>query len=210
MFSVIDKILINLAQWLVRQVELYTSATRKEIFLSFFSLCFLIEIAFITTTTGYVVSVVCTYAYVFYRDLILPIEAIISVTINTSLYVAEYFVWIFSLNFWRHQMTLAKSVPNNEESLPQAILIRKKVRAICMLGFMSSLVILVYFLPTDGSWNVTDFLKIHLPLTCVHGYFACSSAVEYLLCTTTLPPGEKERRKQERELSNMVTQGTSG
>jgi hypothetical protein len=34
--------------------------------------------------------------------------------------------------------------------------------------------------------------------------FSCLVAVMYLLCTTSLPPGEKERHKREAEMYNSV------
>jgi hypothetical protein len=96
---------------------------------------------------------------------------------------------------------LAMKIEEKEKPgvLPACIVERAGLRKgfFCLLT-VHSVVIAVLNLLGEGVGNLISFLPV---------LFYCPMALEYLMCTTSLPPGEKDRKKQEREARNMAPEG---
>lgn len=80
--------------------------------------------------------------------------------------------------------------------LPKEIITRVRKRSMLLLVSVSNVVIFVFSQEKIG-WFLSLYLSFFLLL-----------CLEYLICTTSLPPGEKERKKQEREIKGMDLQHT--
>ena len=98
------------------------------------------------------------------------------------------------------EMTLVNAKKQNtSDALPVEIINNKNLRI--------SLLLIIPFaeLLSFGLFlNNKDPLMVTFPLVVESKIFYVFLCIEYLLCTTSLPPGEKERRRIEKEISSLV------
>lgn len=170
MFSTIDNPLINLFQWIIRQFELFTPITRKNI----------IDVNLI----------IIKWLLVGWAILLILFSILFpSSMLSYYLFACYPFWFIYSLT----KKTYERQVQNN--LLPQEILTRKDKRLICLICFL--------FFQLFNNWTIeTRFMVIPF----VSGFYFFLACVEYFLCTKPLPPGEKEKKKVEREIKNAKVQ----
>jgi hypothetical protein len=174
MFSTIDSRVIGGLQWFVRQLELYTFLTRRMVLM-----------ALLLVVMGLVVTRTCVGIQL--TGLMDPLGSWIAFGFFATL---PYFLSVYDL-------AKGKSVYG---FLPKEIVTRCFHR-----GMSAGLVFgtLLFYLGWRGFEirDQTDFLSYF----CVKIIFWESIVfwlVEYFLCTTSLPPGEKEKKKQERGMGN--------
>jgi hypothetical protein len=174
MFSTIDSRVIGGLQWFVRQLELYTFLTRRMVLM-----------ALLLVVMGLVVTRTCVGIQL--TGLMDPLGSWITFGFFATL---PHFLSVYGL-------AKGKSVYG---FLPKEIVTRYFSRAMSA-GLMVGT--LLFYL---GWWRFeirdqADFLMYF----CVKIIFWESIIfwlVEYFLCTTSLPPGEKEKKKQERGMGN--------
>lgn len=177
MFNTIDTGLIHGAQWFVRQLELFTTITKKE-------LCKKLIYCFFISGEVWGISLIL---------LGLTQISIIFFFIGPSVCFA-------CLTITKKLQALVKSQNETDIALPEEIITRKWKRTadVCILLFLVtpwSFLVLFY----------TDNTLIELIAIC--SFFiqeAISVVTEYILCTTSLPPGEKKRIKLERAMKHAV------
>lgn len=93
--------------------------------------------------------------------------------------------------------------------LPREIVSRKKERFnvffySTVIFFMSSAILILIFPILDKiSTNVNILLSL-FDLVFVFSFPFLAGCTEYLLCTVSLPPGEKQKRLEEKEMKNMI------
>lgn len=190
MFSTIDNYLIRLAQWVVRQIELYTPITRAavgDILLSFNSATILL----------------CFWAGVSHTSKAISLSSNSSVFWSTLWIANAFFVVSFLEILFHKRAARIIKTKQKDGSLPCEIWVRKKERFLCLL-FLSiffSFFVKLALLP-NNTISLEDFVLVVL----ISGDFL----LEYFFCTTSLPPGEKERKKVEREMRSMSLQKISG
>jgi hypothetical protein len=182
MFYIADSALINTAQWLVRQVELLTPVSHKNmnrglLFINlFFAIVFLLEI----------------------------IKGLIEGSIFPLFFI------FMSLNQKEvHKMLKEEEV--NETVLPKCIYERKFQRVCNLLTLFSFLFVVSMMFNKLQNLQVfqeikTDFIFVSSVFV---GSSFIIVVAEYFLCTMPLPPGEKERQKLEREMKKTAPQGAS-
>lgn len=172
MFKVLDQIdtaFIFCAQWVIRQIELFTSYTRNDI-----------------------------------GDIMLRIEKyylIPAFAVVLLFKIDEIFVFPFlflsikfakpNLSILKKRFEAQKKIQN--ETLPKEINECKPQR---LLGIIAN--IFFCFVTFKGVQSVVCQLMFL--------YFISFNLFEYFLCTTSLPPGEKRKREQEKETKNMLPQ----
>lgn len=184
MFSSIDNKLINLAQWIVRQIELFTNMTRDDFCKRLLRVNRSIHIA----------GVALVLILPMIENIVLSIMLLICFTLVSPYTVLKREV---------HRELLRTQ--QKTDVLPNEIYIRKEERRRVFILVVSE--ILLFFLvvlPKNRELSpilvfciimILDFLTL---------------SFEYLLCTTSLPPGEKERRMVKKEGGRMIPQATSG
>ncbi len=168
MLSYIDNKLIKGAQWMVRQFELYTSLTRRDLYY-FFQV-------YGSTMTGFTV--------------------LLAGTTNVFLLMGIYCSWLVSIKNENRRQT-------SSDILSSAILTRRFLRVVSFEATIFLFLIVTALLQCDPEM-VAEMSWFRIG----YGYWVLLSpmisitTLEYLLCTTSLPPGEKERRRQEKEMQN--------
>ena len=175
MLKEIDNELIHSAQWLVRRAELFTPITRKDI-ATFFLLVlkWLLVAYFLVAIMGFTVG-----------QYLLGVIGLLN-----------------SLIFSMIQIAMKKNLLKEQKAtLPSEIVTRSLPRK-CNLFIIIFLLPLFLLLIAPSVHN--DFWEIpgiaFTILACIVFTF---TILEYLLCTISLPPGEKKRREQEKEMKNM-------
>lgn len=190
MFSTIDNYLIHLAQWIVRQLELFTPITRKVIgdaLLSFHSATILL----------------CFWAGVSHASKAISLSSNSSVFWSTLWITNAFFVVSFVEILFHKRAARIIKTKQKDGSLPCEILVRKKERFLSLLFLYILFCFSVIFaLLPNNTISLEDFVFVVL----ISGDFL----LEYFFCTTSLPPGEKERKKVEREMRSMSLQKISG
>ena len=181
MFSYIDNKLINCFQWFVRQVELFTILTRKEMF---------------------------AFLFLLYRYVLVGIfsSALLLCMLEDSL--QDLPISIFGLFVAVRMYHLTKEGVRMFEQqqqagvLPISILLRKCIRTLLwMVGsLLSFLVFSVSLREVDSDLGILLYFFLGV-------WIVIKIVIEYLLCTTSLPPGGKEKREQEKEMRNAVLDG---
>lgn len=175
MFSYIDSRLISVAQWFIRQLELFFPITRENV---------------ITFTLNVTKWLIVVSALLSLLSAYFDIWGAIFTTIAYSFYQSHrLLVLVYSLQ------------KKSSNSLPQEIVTRKLMRKILVCGLIPSslplgIVILSHHAPFFWS-------AITLPMFLF--VFVLFIVSEYLLCTTSLPPGGKEKRKIEKELRSATS-----
>lgn len=182
MFNKIDNTLIVWAQWTVRQFELYTPIERKHLI-------------------GFFISVLrCT----------LIVWAVISVIMAVLIISPDIFivgaVGIFTnYGYFLSYKKLANKEPS-KDVLPEEIISRYIFRmAYCLISISSLLLLpLMYLLCISPQGDIllfTMFVMVFFANFCFYFF----NFLEYLFCTISLPPGEKQKRREEKETRNMIS-----
>jgi hypothetical protein len=184
MFSTIDARLIDATQWCVRQLELLTSITREDI------LSFMLKIQKWFVLGWYTFCSVFSY---------------MTTEVSSSLQeVSVFFNFVYvAILFATYKIDFARVTDQNIGTngvKPKEIvtLFSHRRFAICVTIFLT----VIFTIPYErGAFTESLLLSTFTALTSI-----CYSKVilYYILCTTSLPPGEKQRRKQEKEMQNMV------
>lgn len=185
MFLQIDSKIITLVQWLVRQCELYTSVLRKKI----------IELTLSSVMMSIIMIISSLLLVILFAD--------DKVDILVSVFLIGWNIFLFT-DLYRNMLGLTKkNTPAN--SLPQEIITRMLPRLILLTGLLTLfllVIILEIYLPIKS--NAHLFFRFYEYALC--SVLSFSLFFEYLLCTTSLPPGEKQRREEEKEMRNMIPQ----
>lgn len=179
-----DPILINGVQWLLRQIELFTNITRKMIMM--------------TTLTAYKISLLFFIAS-FFSYIIFFLEKDVLLSYLLSLNILAFTITYFDMK----KIVLRKQ---KEGVIPVEIVSRKITRIGYLLLYIHCIfcsIVLSYVTSlTERSATITHSSSFVLLLILT---MSIQIALEYLACTVSLPPGEKERRKVEKETRNMVS-----
>lgn len=177
MFYEIDNFQITWAQWLIRQLELYTKIERASVF-NFFLILSRNFIIGLSLTT-----VLCSF-------LNFPVSILI---LAVLLIIAHFTDYIF------FKIT---SSTQQENTLPKEIITRKGARLITLICFVFWILFLLPMLFIDILKSGVLYPNNLLALFVFANLFA-KLALELLLCTTSLPPGEKQKKVAEKELREM-------
>lgn len=200
MLEKIDSSFIHITQWAVRQIEIFTSISRRDIteFITKLLLCLLI----------------------------IPLGMLVVGTILTLSNTSHIRIWemlsalncIMFFNIWRDMKHLLKKENSNQSALPKEIHTRKKLRKILLFSvlvivavpMLIDLALTIYkvsgITSTLPEPNETHWL-IQRTYIFIDFFIGIYLVAEYLLCTTSLPPGEKEKRRYEKETRGMVPAG---
>lgn len=174
MISATDRIIIEIFQWVIRQVELFTPITRKSCIFAMLSLLSMIQLYLIIYHLG-------RFNILMFVFFVKPLT-----TQTVSLIIAY----------------------NQEEAtgtLPRAIKERVKRRIVVTFFFLTLLC--VVFIPVFSDLYSSNMIFTSSLTAKVLFHLAplmLASMIEYLLCTSVLPPGEKARRKIEKELKRAL------
>lgn len=170
-----DITLIETAQWAVRQVELHTQVERRDI------------LTFLTLTTKWLLI-----ANFLVNLTLLLLEA--NLIFPSLINLVQIF---FIFGTYREHKNLILCTPK-PGIIPIEILNRLLIRvvSILLLPFLVvgwvGLVMVVDTLTPTTLILLSNTMVLFIQLI-----------IEYFLCTSSLPPGEKERKRQEKEMSNM-------
>lgn len=198
MFSKIDNSLIVSAQWIVRQFELYSSATRKSVGDKL--------IKTLTTLTLLGLATGATFAFIGFTKNHDPLEYLYYFGISFAFFIG-FFAQVILLRD-------GKRILNKEQKdslLPEEIVTREYKRKMSLYEnlFLFPLFLITLFIQIIYSNDTLEIIKN----SSVSGLFFATVfnelALEYLFCTTSLPPGEKKRREQEKETRHMNPQKIS-
>ena len=199
MFSTIDNYLIHLAQWVVRQLELYTSITRRHLLYFFIvpnALCCLVDIAFIFNCLSLFLEPNNTSN----KDFL---------SVVTLLFIL-LIALLFILLLFMHTSTIISAIkiaknPIGNSMLPKEIINNYWKRELYLLDLFVFFLSLFMLTQAEVTIDVQIiFYFCYLVIACL----AFPLILEYFLCTTSLPPGEKEKRKIKKEIEKMVPQGS--
>ncbi len=185
MFSKIDMFLITWTQWFVRQAELYTPIERKNFLSIFINL-----LKWVIVTWGIV-------------SMLVAITSFPSFISFPLLFISEAGCLLFLKDFFCY-VNLSKKITTTGK-LPTEIASRYTIRHTYFLFVLfGPITIWCLHLMTTSRYTDLVIISIYIIgtfcLVCFHIYLC----IEYLLCTTSLPPGEKERRGIEKEISSLV------
>ena len=177
MISAIDRTIIEIFQWVIRQIELFTSITKKYCMFAMLSLLSMIQLYL-------------TLYYLGRFDILMYIFVVNPLTIKTVSVIAAY---------------------NKKETagtLPRAIKERAKKRIV--FTFLFFILLCLLFIPTFSYLYFSGtFFSNTLTARLLYFFVSCTliTCIEYLLCTSFLPPGEKAKRKMEKELRRALPNG---
>lgn len=179
MFSAIDNWIISIFQWTVRQIELYTDTTRKDLICGHLN----------TNKVFFLFLLILSVAELFQKGL--------------QLFTADIF---FLMVFYSRNSEIEKISKRTStiNTLPKEIITRVPDRVLLVvLGFPAITMLLLIFLAVAMAFyhgispKIETGLYVYLVVCAVVFSLFC---LEYLLCTTSIPPGEKERRKVKKEM----------
>lgn len=186
MFDPIDIWFVNVHQWVVRQIGLYTPFERKDVLELNLRLMRLLFGTFILFS---------------FLAIIFAVDRAISYTYSI-LIACNYFHW-----FPEYKKLLELSKKNPEaDVLPDEIVTRKLERyglLLLLLVFFVLFVTMYCLISPVLSFPYEALFKSNVILVILAFTFTLQ---EYLLCTTSLPPGEKQRKKEEREMKYLTPQ----
>ncbi len=190
MLQKIDSSLIDTVQWVVRQVELFTPVTRKAlaIYTSKAILCSVIIFATALSFSTLITSSIGSYTYFMFFNVIL------------------------CFCNWKelHPFLIKKQ---EQGILPQEIKTRERVRLYLLQVHLFFVPVIIFLSITTSKETVLsvfpDLASKNSPIDAVVNiallmFIALISIAEYILCTISLPPGEKERRALEKETRNLI------
>ena len=170
-------------QWLVDFFGLYTPIDRKR-----FGKYFLLAIKY-----AYVCYVIILTYLMFDPTSTLRIKILygISVLLTSATIILPYF-------------TFERIFANQKDdgTLPQEIITRKRIRSTNIIVYVTLILFESWVLGLPGESSTFLLFWIFSFIL----FLFLLYAFEYFLCTTSLPPGEKERRKLQNELKNMITE----
>lgn len=175
----IDEFLITMVQWIVRQFEIYTAIERKGLanfFLLLMKNC-----------------IIAIGILVLYQVFISEYTALI-LAILVPILTFEYFVL-------RELFSRQNSV---RTSLPQEIITRNLIRYI--LIFICTFLLVIIFPFLISKWLPRGYLAPDMLLDMfILSIFYIKLWLELILCTTSLPPVEKQERLKKKMLQKMQT-----
>jgi integral membrane sensor domain MASE1 len=180
LFESIDEWLTTKTTWIVRQIELYTPITHKDLFtwISFFALL-------CAALLGLTAAV---YFFTSGNDLLF-------LTVHT---VNTFVMWNITKKLKR-----MKDTQKISDTLPIAITTRKipRLTLVVMESFCVTFITLVFLSKffLSLAFNISDLIAVIYIFA-----FGFILFLEYMLCTLPPPPGEKERKRIEKETRNMV------
>lgn len=178
MFSTIDDRLINISQWFVRQLELYTLFTRDM----FIRKCFFISGAF------FLLKIMCGTVILFLSEGNLYM---MSIPLFISIFPAALIMAALKISW-------ATGRRDDPSILPRVVHTRRDDRRRARLSSLTT------FMTTSLLYMMWHDKYITLGYGSMAGLAATATCIEYLLCTISLPPGEKKKIKQEREMRNAI------
>lgn len=186
MFSVIDKKLITAAQWIINQIELFSNKLRHDV-------CNVVT----QTIKGLHISW-CFLIFMFFA---------IEPNPRYFLFAVLFFLFAspFIIKKYKDLVLLYKS-QKSTEALPKEIWTRAPERVSHLVLLPTTTTIYITALNLEGDNPSIFVLSVVMHIILIFLILA----FEYLLCTTSLPPGKKERRKQEKEMRSMKLQRISG
>ncbi len=190
MFFTIDNKLILASQWTIRQIELYTPITRKNI-------GDMLLLTWKTTTMVFAVLIS---------------SLLIMSVLSPSSLVIDFLNLYFIVS--QHKDLINKFVKSysNKENLPDEIITRKYQRifllvlsfAIFLATILGYIYYQIYPEMLESRKAISDQVSSYYLIDIYAVFFLLYYLTEYFLCTLSLPPGEKEKRKVEKEMRNLV------
>lgn len=182
MFTAIDDKLIECAQWTVRQIELFTKYTRKDVGVV------VRQLQLISGAFSIFVALLCVGN--FSKD-------------KTLLLVAVPMFLVALL-----QRNIAIKIKNEKEVFgiqPSSIINEKTFRQTTIsmiINFSFSLFLVNFFLGSEKDipalWTFVNVAKINISILSI------LLLGLYFLCTSSLPPGEKQKKLLERESKKLT------
>lgn len=198
MLEKIDSSLIHAAQWVIRQIELYSPITKKHIEDFIINCYFWLILTFsVTIVSAIIVDVIEAKQVFTFGVLLLGLAPL----------------YFSTLKIYKG---LLKKVKKESTALPAAIYERKSVRIIILLSlplaFLIIFAMVIIAIWLNSSEVLTTFfgnieernVLFSVCNTLIWLILPTEFLIEYLFCTTSLPPGEKDRKKTERETRNMI------
>ncbi len=177
MFLKIDARLIIWANWCVRQVELYTSSTRKTLYTLYL---FLMKCLSVITATCVVLLL------------------IIELNMLHGLFLLSSIGQIMDYSVYK---SLSYTVRDDDSVLPFAIITRKIQRMIVFTEICLLLPSYLVCIIIQDEWYTLSVIDVVLSIamSAMMLYVICSMVVEYILCTFSIPPAERVRREYMRQ-----------
>ena len=185
-FQAIDAKIVTFFQWAVRQAELYTKATKDSIIaFSLISIEYLlVALAFFTAVSA-----------VFFSD-----AASALTYLNLIDFIGFSFIYL--------DLRKINQKKSNEALISKEVEDRKLERIFTLFVLLVAAPIIYSLLPYAFSFGLLpitgkNILEEMMSFTTI-GILVFYFSFEYLICTTSLPPGEKEKKKLEKEMKNFV------
>ncbi len=176
MFSVIDPALIEISEKILHTLEIHTSITKKKLI-------------YICTTFLKIVSII-SIVFLVYNN-----QDIILQRLAAFFNLIMYCVLTFILSNQQYKIIKKQK---QESTLPKVIISRKDIRLIWLFSFPINIFFLyLLFLVEHDIYKNSVCIVFQLFLTIM---------VEYFLCARSLPPHEKEKKVQEKEMKYMTLQ----
>lgn len=183
--SMVDSGMIDIASWGIRQVELYTKYERKDIGKSIF-------------------LVFKWFIILWVPIAIVAVLEAVTKGITTELLLLILITWWKFMQFLYFRNKKDFEAQGNElTAKSKEVTTRKEFRCNALL-FCFGMLPSIMFVGSFFLKAVTPLLYLSLFFLGVITYFQIF--VEYFLCTTPLPPNEKEKEKQEKEMRSMTLQ----
>ncbi|MEZ0209085.1 MAG: hypothetical protein ACAH17_02835 [Candidatus Paceibacterota bacterium] len=196
MFSYIDSAIIWVVQKLVTALELHTSRTKNDVAFTGILVLFIAYFFWLVSALG-----VCILMFVEATTNLIqtfPSPDGAGYLLFKIKLLGAFTSWVtFSVCFSLLMDGIVKTFYVERRSRPQSAQARRPYR----YGEWTLL-----FLGLSVVYADSPLAEIVMPFSvaisfCI--FCAVALLVEYVLCASSLPPGEKERRKQEREMRNM-------
>lgn len=184
MFNSIDSKLINFFQWMIRQFELYTQIQRKNI----------VNFAITIVKLLFAMFVLLSLFFIFFQKNFFDSVIYLALTLM-----------VISVYYPSFKKTLALSNRNYPPGiLPEEIVSRRADRISgCILAVPLNCIPLSLLMAISERSSEVDVVELG-QWTAFGLLYNCVLLVEYLLCTTSLPPGEKQRKEEEREMKYLT------
>ena len=174
----IDAAFIEGLQWLVSQTELFTSITRSSIG----SFIFLIlKWLLITSVVGFILlqsEIISSQLGISVIDLMIDIMLVITLV-------------VLSLDYTIKKKVFLETSNDLGNTLPKEIYSRVNHRKYILIFFLPSILMAAFFKVVMEHGHLSFFSLFILVTIIVYLNFCIT--IEYLLCTRSLPPGEKRR-----------------
>lgn len=196
MFSKFDNSSIKNTQWIVKQFELLTPIDHSRM--------------------ARILGLVHIGVF-FLLSIILLQIVFVSIKIHGAAFIIIVLLTIYRLMMeiqMGTQKILTRKITRRDKtsSLPEEIITRKRYRCfhvVCLaLVMLFSWDIIDGLVPIIAKENKSEelFSTLFFILTIIVSNLFLTICIEYFLCTTPLPPNEKEKEKQEKEMRSMTLQ----